>query len=327
LGSCDDRIIRATTGRWGLDVKAVRHDLALCGSPERCAYRTAVECTDGNLYVLEEIDGNDIPRKCCIHARLDFLFRQGLARINPYLRLETGAFLETIDGRYFQISRFIPGVALKRPEYVLERWRGKDLSDFLINLREKSAGMPEFSCGPPFSIMAFIRNLVRTLADHEPDLLNQVQPAINFLETDFAEVHDRLPSAFCHGDFHALNIIWGSAGINAVIDWEFSGIKPDTYDAAMMIGCIGSENPAALAGPLVMDFISRLKACSAISRLSLSVLVEFVIALRFAWLSEWLRHDDRDMIDLETTYINLLCRHCDDLKRIWNVLTVKEAAL
>jgi homoserine kinase type II len=165
--------------------------------------------------------------------------------------------------------------------------------------------------------MAFIRDLVRTLADREPDLLKKVQSAINFLETDFADTHDRLPSAFCHGDFHALNVIWGSAGIKAVIDWEFSGLKPDLYDAAIMIGCLGSENPAALAGPLALDFISRLKACGAISRLSLSVLVEFVIALRFAWLSEWLRHDDRAMIDLETTYINLLYHHSDDLKQIW----------
>lgn len=316
MGSFDNIIIQAA-GRWGLNVKAVRNDLDICGSPERCACRFAIECSDGGLYVLEEIKEKDIPRKRGIHSCLDFLHGRELKAVNPYLRSKTGAFLETVDGRFFHISRFIPGIKLKRPDYVLEKWRGKALTDFLSDLRKKSANMPEPEFSPPFSIMAFIRDLARRIAPREPDLYKQIRPVIDFLETDFADTHNRLPTAFCHGDFHALNIIWNDAGINAVIDWEFSGIKPDLYDAAMMIGCLGSENPEALVGPLVMDFISRLKASIVMSRLSLFVLVEFVIALRFAWLSEWLRHDDREMIEMETTYLKLLYRHKDDLRHIW----------
>lgn len=304
-------------GRWGLGFKAVRDDLDVCGSPERCVCRTAVECANGGLYVIEQINENHIPRKRDIHSCLDFLHHRGLTTVNPYLRSETGAFLETIDGCFFHISRFIPGVKLKRPDYALEKWRATPLADFLIDLRKKSADMPECEFSPSFSIMAFIRDLARRIAIRDPDLLKQIRPVIDFLETDFADIHDRLPTAFCHGDFHALNIIWKDAGINAVIDWEFSGLKPTTYDAAMMIGCLGSENPEALVGPLVMDFISRLKSSIVMSRLSLFALVEFVIALRFAWLSEWLRHDDREMIEMETTYVKLLCRHKDDLRRIW----------
>ena len=44
--------------------------------------------------------------------------------------------------------------------------------------------------------------------------------------------------AFAHGDYHPLNVIWTKAGIAAVIDWEFSGLKPEMYDAAILVGCL-----------------------------------------------------------------------------------------
>jgi homoserine kinase type II len=177
--------------------------------------------------------------------------------------------------------------------------------------------MPEMENRPPFSIMAFIRGLAGRIKVREPGLFKQVQAALEFLEAGFGEIHDRLPLVFCHGDFHAFNIIWSETGIKAVIDWEFSGRKPAPYDAAMMIGCLGSENPDALAGPLVLDFIDRLKAGGFLFGDSLAWLAEFVLSLRFAWLSEWLRQDDREMIEMETAYLNILLRHREDLRRIW----------
>jgi|GEM_PF-3278684 len=50
-------------------------------------------------------------------------------------------------------------------------------------------------------------------------------------------------------------------------------------------------------------------------------LVEWVIAIRFAWLSGWLRRRDREMIDLEATYIYLLIDNCRDLKNHWKQMT------
>jgi homoserine kinase type II len=42
-----------------------------------------------------------------------------------------------------------------------------------------------------------------------------------------------------------------------------------------------------------------------------------VVAIRFAWLSDWLRRRDREMIDLEVTYIHLLIDNRQALKDIW----------
>ena len=62
-----------------------------------------------------------------------------------------------------------------------------------------------------------------------------------------------------------------------------------------------------------------MKKSGLISEISLDVFVEFVIAVRFAWLSEWLRHKDREMIELETVYMNLLADNYDMLKNAWGI--------
>ena len=77
-------------------------------------------------------------------------------------------------------------------------------------------------------------------------MLSKIGPVISFLENRFMKVHDMLPVSFCHGDFHPLNIIWSKDSIKAVIDWEFLGMKPEIYDAANLIGCIGIEDPQGL---------------------------------------------------------------------------------
>ena len=166
-----------------------------------------------------------------------------------------------------------------------------------------------------FSITDYIQKLILQIQTHAPHVLVGIGPVIRFIEERFMKVHDRLPVSFCHGDFHPLNVIWSHDGIHAVIDWEFLGIKPEIYDAANLIGCIGIEDPEALLGDLVRQFILGLKQSQWISSASWDVLIEFVIAIRFAWLSEWLRHEDREMIALETDYMNLLADNADMLKK------------
>jgi len=56
-----------------------------------------------------------------------------------------------------------------------------------------------------------------------------------------------------------------------------------------------------------------------ISGISREVFIEFVVAVRFAWLSEWLRHKDHEMIELETVYMNLLTDNSAMLKNAWKL--------
>jgi homoserine kinase type II len=102
-----------------------------------------------------------------------------------------------------------------------------------------------------------------------------------------------------------------------VIDWEFSGYKNELYDAANLIGCVGVEDPQSLTGGLVKSFIADMKSAKIISNISWEYLVEFIVALRFAWLSEWLRQKDSEMIRLELDYMQLLIENKNSLQKVW----------
>ena len=321
-GYNDKQIINAARA-WNLTVSSIRRDIEISGSPQRCEFRCVVECADHDQYVMENIHGRMVDNKQTITGRLDFLTGQGLCGANPYIRAAGGKHIIQNDGCFWQMSPYIPGVRLDRPGYAFDGWRGKAMADFLISLRQTSRNMPEPLLTPPFSILEYIDTLTGRIQAREPRLFEIVTPVVRYVENYLAPVHDALPTAFCHGDFHPLNMIWSDNGIQAVIDWEFCGIKPEIYDAATLIGCMGMETPDALTGPLVTAFIRRLKISGILSDLSWSALPAFMAAIRFGWLSEWLRNRDTEMIELETVYMGLLVNHAEGLKNIWQLAPIE----
>ena len=102
--------------------------------------------------------------------------------------------------------------------------------------------------------------------------------------------------------------------------WEPRVYDPVTgYDIAMMIGCLGMEKPQSLTGDLVVEFVNRFKDSGLIAEKSWSYLFDFVLALRFAWLSDWLKRSDPEMIDLEAVYIQLLLDNREIFIRSWGI--------
>ncbi len=304
---------------WGLKFNSEYPEVPLAGSPERSQFRTVVEDAGGRRFVLEKIDPPMVDRKREIAAALEYLAGQGLAGVHPYLRNRDGDFITKAAGGLWQVSPFIDGVELKRPEYTLDAWRGKALARFLIDMKKKSEGIPFGKPGRPFSIAEFTRDLMARMTRHNPQRAAAAQKPYHHVEKHLFPAHDRLPIAFCHGDPHPINVIWGDSDIRGVIDWEFSGYKPEIYDAALVVGCVGMEDPAGLAGPLVMAFIQDLRAAGCFNASGFAVLPEFVIALRFAWLSEWLRKKDDEMVEMETDYIHLLLDGRDKLRLAWGL--------
>nr|MDA8405114.1 dephospho-CoA kinase [Desulfobacteraceae bacterium] len=250
-GYNDKQIINAARA-WNLTVSSIRRDIEISGSPQRCEFRCVVECADHDQYVMENIHGRMVDNKQTITGRLDFLTGQGLCGANPYIRAAGGKHIIQNDGCFWQMSPYIPGVRLDRPGYAFDGWRGKAMADFLISLRQTSRNMPEPLLTPPFSILEYIDTLTGRIQAREPRLFEIVTPVVRYVENYLAPVHDALPTAFCHGDFHPLNMIWSDNGIQAVIDWEFCGIKPEIYDAATLIGCMGMETTDALTGRAAM---------------------------------------------------------------------------
>jgi len=157
------------------------------------------------------------------------------------------------------------------------------------------------------------------MQQHDPEAAKRFASIFDFLRSPFMDAHDTLPVTFCRGDYHPLNIIWREHEIAAVIDWEFCGPKPDIYDTANLLGCIGMENPSGLVDGLALTFMRIMRQTSAISTQSWRLLVEFIIALRFAWLAEWLRNKDQEMIALEEVYMKLLLDNMERLKTAWGL--------
>ena len=89
------------------------------------------------------------------------------------------------------------------------------------------------------------------------------------------------------------------------------------FYAANLVGCVGMEEPAALFQGFVMECLSRLRQAEAFAPESWETLPEFVAATRFAWLSDWLRRGDREMVEMEAAYIRLLMNHRQRLAERW----------
>lgn len=314
-----DNIIKETVLFWKLKLKKIREDIPIAGSPERCEFRIVIEDQDDRLFICEKISQAVYEHKMRIIKTLEFLVRQNLCYLNPYIQNKKGEYIARNKHGLWQLTGFVDGLPLQRPEYVFHRWRGSILADFLIKLNKKAPGLENIYPGQSFSLPNYIYKLIDTIGIHEPELRKSIQPMVGFLEKSFMGVHDTFPKGFCHGDYHPVNIIWSTNGINAVIDWEFCGYKPEIYDVANLIGCIGMEDPQSLVGDLIAELIQRLRQAKLFSDLSWKCLLEFIVALRFAWLSEWLRKSDTEMIELEQVYMRLLIDNKEKLMRDWDL--------
>ena len=312
-------IIEETILFWDLKLKKVRKDIPIAGSPERCEFRVVIEDQDDRLFICERISHAAYEHKMRIIKTLEYLARQNLRFIQPYIPNRKREYIARNNHGLWQLTRFVDGVPLKRPEYVIHRWRGIVLADFLIKLNKKSPGIDHVFPMQSFSIIDYIYELIDTIGIHEPELRISINPMVGFLEKSFVGVHDTFPQSFCHGDYHPLNIIWSTNGIHAVIVWEFCGYKPEIYDVANLMGCIGMEDPESLFGGLIAEFIQCLRQAKLYSELSWQHLLEFMVALRFAWLSEWLRKSDKEMIELEQVYMRLLIENKKKMMHSWDL--------
>ncbi len=294
----------------------LRADLSLAGSPERTAWRSVVETSDGRLFVLERIPSKLYGGKRRIAAILQQLSDRGMQQIVAYLPDAGGEFIHLINHGLWQLCPYVGGVVLDRPAYAMDGWRGDAVADFLIQFIATSIQSPLDLEPSSFSIAAYTLDLFATLSARNPQIADRYRPFMAHLKKSLFPVAEGLPMGFCHGDVHPINIIWGGQSIHAVIDWEFCGIKPEIYDLANLLGCLGMEDPQSLGGPFVHRLVSRLRRSDLFSDESWDALPDLMLAIRFAWLSEWMRKNDQPMIRLEADYMSLLSEHRQNLKAI-----------
>jgi homoserine kinase type II len=301
--------------QWQIDIRCIRTDIEIQGSPERALSRVVFEDNLGRRFLVEQFDHKKWVIRDRVARAVEFLFTCGLSRVIPYQKSIRGEFLPFFKGDCFQVSVFLGGTPLKRPDYLSSSTMGKNTARFLARMAEAAAGIETHISFPAFSIKNYIHDLFKTMKIHDRPVHDRFLPVLDFLASEFMPAHDHLPFAFCHGDLHPLNIIWDKDEIRAVIDWEFAGIKPDLYDAANFVGCAGIENPNGLGMDMVMTFLSELRRTDVISDMAWRFFPEYVLALRFAWLSEWLRKKDQEMIDMEYAFMRILVDHMPEIRQ------------
>ncbi len=304
---------------WDIELKKVRSDINIAGSPERSDFRVVVESDRGERYILENIADRVYERKKIIAAYLDVLAEQGLNGVLPYLKDVGGNHLVRHEDKWWQTQLFVDGVKLDRPGYAFEGWRGNVMADFLIDLYRCAQNKKFLGDQKVFSFPSYVRGIIGDMRAHDPEHLFRVEAAFQFLNEGFMAVYDELPVGFCHGDYHPLNMIWSDDGIKAVIDWEFCGWKPELYDAANMVGCLGMEHPQSLDSECVLNFLTRLRQSGLYQTLSWRYFLELIVANRFGWMAEWLRKKDQEMIEMEGDYLAILLEQKDYFKDIWRL--------
>ncbi len=331
-----DFYLKQVLKNWGLNLKKIRSDIPVYGSPERVNLRFIIEEDNQNLYLLENISFVQQKHKEKIAQLLFNLKQEKLPFINPYLLNKNNRFLSKVYYNYpqenvccraprmksspllWQLSPFLKNFPLSRPQYLKDFWRGKQAALFLVKL--KKIKIPNFiSSEKIFSLSSYIQMLVRVIQKNNLSLYGKISPFVAYLEKNFFPKYPLLSNQFCHGDFHPLNILWKEKNIKAIIDWEFAGYKKEGYDVANMLGCLGSEDLNGLLDGFALGFIQTLQNNGFLSQKAWNILPDYILALRFAWLSEWLRRNDPEMIEQEIKYMTAFYKNKDKLKKYWKL--------
>lgn len=309
----DWALIEQVVGAFGLE-RAQLVALQPPGSPNRSIYRCVVE-SRGGAFILEQVAAESVPRKSEIAATLARLNAAGLSTALAYRPALDGEPVAHVAQTWWLAAAFVPSDPLPRPDWAHDAARGEALAGWLLLLREVTAGW-RWSGASVFRLELWLPTLVTLMRRRDPDVLARVRAPLRLAQQALLG-EPALPVAWAHGDFHPLNVLWHSTAVRAVIDWEFTGPKVALYDLANLIGCAGVEDPSALTGELVLALVRHLRPSGYLPQACWRALPAYVLALRFAWLSEWLRSGDGEMVALECDYLDLLLARQTELAGAW----------
>jgi homoserine kinase type II len=302
---------------WNLEFKEIKKRILLYGSPERSVFRVGITTTDGSIYMLEKISSDNMERKNQIANHLNQIKNNGwMSLVVPYIQNKKGLFFSYVSDEYWMLTPYIKGIYLNQSTYLMDAWRGNVLADFLVELKKAQSTnfVLEERCSTD-SLMEYLLKMEQIMNRYNQKELKLLEKVMLYLKKSILPNASMLPISFCHGDYHCANVVWGKTDIRGVIDWEFCGFKPELYDAANMIGCLGMENPEVFLTEIAKYFIQRLRDSLLFEDISWVHFFDLVLALRFAWLSEWFRKNDTEMVDLEIVYMNLLLDNKEEINK------------
>ena len=196
---------------YNIELKRLCPEINIQGSPERTMFRTVIEDTKNNLWIMEEISDNKYNTKLNIAKTLEFL--QDMPEVQPYLKNKNKESITKHNNKFWMVIQYFKGIELKRPEYINDSWRGEALADFLIRFKEKKENIDFFDKNNIFSIKEYVYESMKKFEDNKK-IADKLKPIVKHLEKEFMSIHDSLPITFCHGDYHPLKdknlLLWPS---------------------------------------------------------------------------------------------------------------------
>ncbi len=274
---------------------------------------------DGAQWELEIISENQYSRKLALAETMELLESNGCSLILPYQRNSLGQFITFYTGQLCMLRPCMSGIATPRNQWLTDDWRADAIAAFIINLRQASDKISVPEGGNPFSIIDFVKRKTEALNRHRPEMGESLSSVYSCLENDLFSVLYSLPTAFCHGDFKPENMVWENDSIQSVLNWEHCGLKPEAYDAALLVGCIGFKNPDALISDFTRRLILQLREASIYQDETWEVFFELTLATRYLWLSEWMRKHNKKNRDLEMLFMNLLTTQKKYILKKWDL--------
>ena len=309
------RILR----NWRLEFERARGDLPLAESPGSVAAREVLVDTTGAVWVLEEVDEESYSRKVAMAENMEMAAAPGAIPLPAYRRNTLGQFVTSCQGSPRMLRPYVEGIELDPRVWLSETWRAKALADYLINLKRSTNTSPAASDSNTFSIVEFVKGKTEALGRFRPEIERGLHPVFQALDESLFPALAEGPVGFCHGDFRPLNVIWGADSILGVVSWDFCGAKPETYDAALLVGCVGFDDPDALTGEFTTAFVHALRDAAVYAPESWNLFFDLAIALRYYRLAEWTRQNDENARDMEILYMNLLTKQKGYILKHWGL--------
>ena len=291
---------------WGIKFKSPRKELSLYGSPNRTETRFVFESADGEIFIAEGYSLHKSSRQIKQNTFLEYLQQNSVPGIHPFVRTKEFAHGVELDNIFWQIRPWIEADALDRSRFETDTFFAGLWSDFLIKFHRATIipNTPQLP-NQPFFFADFLPKLVSFATCKMPFLRDEITKSIGKLD-NFLEIEKTLPQSVAHGDFHPGNILVKNNHISAVIDWEFSGLKCAGYDPALLLGCLGRDDPALLNGENMIFLQNQLYKSNYMPEISWEHLTELMAAIRLGWLGEWIDLNEPILAQQELQYINFL---------------------
>ena len=292
---------------WPVKFAGMREKSLITGSPNRSETRFIFSDPEDNFYIAEGYHLRKKQFQIRQNILLEFFAANSLTGIHPFYRTSSEEHGAETGGLFWQIRPYIPAESIPRTLYPEREEHGFLWADFLLQMKDIILSAKNLPTMPntPFYMTNFLPQLYRLAERKMPAVVSDIQKFERLL-APFFRWERKTEGLFAHGDFHPGNILLGNGSIQAVIDWEFAGIKFPGYDMALLIGCLAMDHPDNLNSPAVRSLQNTLCCNNFIPDEAWDFLPQMIAATRLGWLGEWLSMDEEILVRQELALLSIL---------------------